>query len=53
MKGLTALAACCTLSLFSSSLLADDASCKTVRLGAVGCTGATFLVRLPMQNPAF
>ncbi|MGQ7960672.1 choline ABC transporter substrate-binding protein [Pseudomonas sp. SP16.1] len=38
MKGLTALAACCTLSLFSSSLLADDASCKTVRLGAVGWT---------------
>jgi glycine betaine/proline transport system substrate-binding protein len=38
MKGLTALAACCTLSLFSSALLADDASCKTVRLGAVGWT---------------
>lgn len=38
MKGLTALAACCTLGLFSSSLLADDASCKTVRLGAVGWT---------------
>ncbi len=38
MKGLTALAACCTLSLFSTSLLADDASCKTVRIGAVGWT---------------
>ncbi|WP_296270055.1 choline ABC transporter substrate-binding protein [Pseudomonas sp. UBA6323] len=38
MKGLTALAACCTLSLFSTSLLADDASCKNVRLGAVGWT---------------
>ncbi len=36
MKGLTALVACCTLSLFSTSLLADDASCKTVRIGAVG-----------------
>lgn len=38
MKGLTALAACCTLSLFSTSLLADDASCKNVRIGAVGWT---------------
>ncbi|WP_212629145.1 choline ABC transporter substrate-binding protein [Pseudomonas sp. KB-10] len=38
MKGLTALAACCTLSLFSTSLLADEASCKNVRLGAVGWT---------------
>ncbi|HEY1026725.1 MAG TPA: choline ABC transporter substrate-binding protein [Pseudomonas sp.] len=38
MKGLTALVACCTLSLFSTSLLADDASCKTVRIGAVGWT---------------
>ena len=38
MKGLTALAACCTLSLFSTSLLADDASCKSVRIGAVGWT---------------
>ncbi|TBV06467.1 choline ABC transporter substrate-binding protein [Phytopseudomonas dryadis] len=39
MKGLTALAACCAFTLFSSSLLAaDEASCKTVRLGAVGWT---------------
>jgi glycine betaine/proline transport system substrate-binding protein len=38
MKGLTALAACCTLSLLSTSLLADDASCKNVRIGAVGWT---------------
>jgi len=38
MKGLTALAACCTLSLFSTSLLADDDSCKNVRIGAVGWT---------------
>ncbi|MBU1332571.1 MAG: choline ABC transporter substrate-binding protein [Gammaproteobacteria bacterium] len=38
MNAITALAACCTLGLFSSSLLADDASCKTVRLGAVGWT---------------
>ncbi|AQZ35327.1 glycine/betaine ABC transporter substrate-binding protein [Pseudomonas sp. LPH1] len=38
MKGLTALAACCTLSLFSTSLLADEASCKNVRIGAVGWT---------------
>ncbi|WP_277373613.1 choline ABC transporter substrate-binding protein [Pseudomonas sp. AA-38] len=38
MKGLSALVACCTLSLFSTSLLADDASCKTVRIGAVGWT---------------
>lgn len=39
MKALTAFAACCTFTLFSSPLLAaDDASCKTVRLGAVGWT---------------
>lgn len=38
MKGLTTLVACCTLGFFSSSLLADEASCKTVRLGAVGWT---------------
>lgn len=38
MKGLTALAACCTLSLFSTSPLADEPSCKNVRLGAVGWT---------------
>lgn len=39
MKGLTALAACCTLSLFSSSLLAaDDASCQQARIGVVGWT---------------
>ncbi|MBA1273612.1 choline ABC transporter substrate-binding protein [Stutzerimonas azotifigens] len=38
MKGRIALATCCILSVFSSSLLADDASCKTVRLGAVGWT---------------
>ncbi|MGK8437560.1 ABC transporter substrate-binding protein [Pseudomonas sp. KHPS1] len=39
MKGLTALAACCTLSLFSSSLLAaEDASCQKARIGLVGWT---------------
>lgn len=39
MKGLTALAACCTLSLFSSSLLAaEDASCRDARIGVVGWT---------------
>jgi glycine betaine/proline transport system substrate-binding protein len=39
MKALNALAGCCLLSLFSSSLLAaDDASCQTIRLGAVGWT---------------
>ncbi|MBD9657020.1 choline ABC transporter substrate-binding protein [Pseudomonas sp. PDM12] len=39
MKALTAFAACCTFTLFSSPLLAaDDTSCKTVRLGAVGWT---------------
>jgi glycine betaine/proline transport system substrate-binding protein len=39
MKGLSTLAGCCLLSLFSSSLLAaDDASCQKIRLGAVGWT---------------
>lgn len=39
MKALTAFAACCTFTLFSSPLLAaDEESCKTVRLGAVGWT---------------
>ena len=39
MKALGAFAACCTLTLISSPLLAaDDASCKNVRLGAVGWT---------------
>ncbi len=39
MKTLTAFAACCAVTLFSAPLLAaEDASCKTVRLGAVGWT---------------
>nr|WP_288358323.1 choline ABC transporter substrate-binding protein [uncultured Pseudomonas sp.] len=39
MKTLTAFAACCAVTLFSSPLLAaEEASCKTVRLGAVGWT---------------
>ncbi|UCJ17363.1 choline ABC transporter substrate-binding protein [Pseudomonas sp. MM211] len=39
MKALTAFAACCTLTLLSTPLLAaDEESCKTVRLGAVGWT---------------
>ncbi|AHL74238.1 glycine/betaine ABC transporter substrate-binding protein [Stutzerimonas stutzeri] len=39
MKGLSTVAGCCLLSLFSSSLLAaDDASCQKIRLGAVGWT---------------
>ncbi|MDM8348813.1 choline ABC transporter substrate-binding protein [Pseudomonas sp. sp1636] len=39
MKRLNALAGCCLLTLFSSSLLAaDDASCQTIRIGAVGWT---------------
>ncbi|KJH83702.1 choline ABC transporter substrate-binding protein [Pseudomonas sp. KSR10] len=39
MKGLSTIAGCCLLSLFSSPLLAaDDASCQEIRLGAVGWT---------------
>jgi glycine betaine/proline transport system substrate-binding protein len=39
MNHLNALAACCALTLFSSSLLAaEDASCQTIRIGAVGWT---------------
>lgn len=39
MKGLSTVAGCCLLSLFSSPLLAaDDASCQKIRLGAVGWT---------------
>lgn len=39
MKGLNALAGCCLLTLFSSTLLAaDDASCQKIRIGAVGWT---------------
>ncbi|MDH1339624.1 choline ABC transporter substrate-binding protein [Ectopseudomonas oleovorans] len=39
MKGLTALAACCTLSLFTTSILAaEEASCREARIGVVGWT---------------
>ncbi|UTW06293.1 choline ABC transporter substrate-binding protein [Pseudomonas benzenivorans] len=39
MKSLKLVAGCCLATLFSSSLMAaEDASCQTVRLGAVGWT---------------
>jgi glycine betaine/proline transport system substrate-binding protein len=38
MKALHVLAGCCLFSMFSSPLLADDASCQSIRIGTVGWT---------------